>query len=490
MVARKLKTVDINTDANVHNDNIASKVIQVEGMASPLWGGHFSRGINESIQKIISTSNFDKRFYGVAVESLKAQMKMHIKRNVIPETYGRTIVDALDTIKKEVIDGKFVFDENAKNIYENISMRLKQLAGNAVEWLTVARASSNQTTGDFKLWVRDAYDTLDSSIQNLQAALIDKAEENVKTIFPGNAHSQLTQPVSFGHHLMAYVEMFARDRSRVKDNRKRMNESPFASGEMVGNAYNLSREMVARMLGFDKACNNSIDAINDRDYVVDFLAFASNCAIHLSRLAGELITWHSTHNDYISFSNAFVSQSQVLPYRRDPEALEGIRGKAGKVLGALMGAVADLKNLPLSNTSDYNELCELVTESYDTLLNSLSAMSAIIADFTINRKQMKEAASSSFSTAIDLVDWLIQSAGLSPSKAMEKSRLIIEYAINKGKKLSLLELDEIKAIEPKANDDIYSVLIPSRAMISRRSGNGSNPVQIRKAIRAARRNHL
>jgi argininosuccinate lyase len=289
---------------------------------------------------------------------------------------------------------------------------------------------------------------------------------------------------------MAYVEMFARDRSRVKDGRKRMNESPFASGELVGNAFNLSREMVGRILGFDKACSNSIDAINDRDYVFDFLAFVSSCAVHLSRLAEELIYWHNTNNNYIAFSNAFVSQSQVLPYRRDPEVLGGIRGKAAKAIGSLTSSLSAIKNLKLAYANDYNELCEPVIDSYDSLLNSLNAMAALIADFTINRKQMKEAASSNFSTAIDLVDWLIQNAGLTPNKAQDKSRQIIEYAINKGKKLSLLEIEELKAIEPKITDDVYSVLIPSRAMISRRSGNGSNPVQIRKAIRAARRNYL
>lgn len=489
MVARKLKNLDTNLEAGSSNDNLSS-LIQVEGeMAIPLWGGH-SKGKNEPTQKIISTANFDKRLSAVAVESMKAQIKMHVKRNIIPESAGKAIAEALEIIKKELIDGKFVFDESAKNIYENIYSRVKHIAGNAVEWLNVARAQSNQTTGDFKLWVRDAYDTLDSSIQNLQAALIDKAEENVKTIFPGIAHDQLTQPASFGHHLMAYVEMFARDRSRVKDGRKRMNESPFASGELVGNAFNLSREMVGRILGFDKACSNSIDAINDRDYVFDFLAFVSSCAVHLSRLAEELIYWHNTNNNYIAFSNAFVSQSQVLPYRRDPEVLGGIRGKAAKAIGSLTASLSAIKNLKLAYANDYNELCEPVIDSYDSLLNSLNAMAALIADFTINRKQMKEAASSNFSTAIDLVDWLIQNAGLTPNKAQDKSRQIIEYAINKGKKLSLLEIEELKAIEPKITDDVYSVLIPSRAMISRRSGNGSNPVQIRKAIRAARRNYL
>jgi argininosuccinate lyase len=327
-------------------------------------------------------------------------------------------------------------------------------------------------------------------LQNLQAALIDKAEENVKTLFPGESHNQLTQPNSFGHHLMGYVEMIGRDRSRIKDARKRLNESPYGSGEVAGNNFNLNRDMVSRILGFDKVASNSVDAINDRDYAVDFSAFASTCAMHLSRIAQDFINWHNTQNGYISFSEAFVVQSQVVPYKRDPEFLEVIRGQAGKIYGGLVNILVVLKGLNLSYSCDLEQVAEPVMQSYDQLLNSINTMAAAIADFKIDRKKMKEAASQSFSTALDLVDWLVQNADMSLSQAQAKSREIIEYAIEKGKKLSLLEINELKSFSAKITEDIYSVLIPSRAMISRRSGNGSNPVQIRKAIRIAKRNYL
>jgi argininosuccinate lyase len=470
------------------NDNVVSSIAK-EALATPLWGGHFSKGANKFTQKLVATLGQDRRYYSVAIESLKAQMRMVFKRNVVAEAEGRVVIEVLDKLKKEIVDGKFVFDEG-KDIYECIYNKLKKANEKAAQWLNVARSSSNQVAGDLKLWVRDAYDTLDSSLQNLQAALIDKAEENVKTLFPGYSNNQLVQPISFGHFLMAFVEMFGRDRSRIKDARKRMNESPFVAGEIAGNSFNVSREMVARSLGFDKASSNSIDAIASRDFVVEFLSFAATSSMHLSRIAEEMLRWHNSQNNYIAFSNEFVTQSQVVPYKRDPEAVEMIRGKASKIYGALVCVLTTLKALPVQFSSDLKDLSEPVFESYDTLLNAVNAMSALIADFKINRKQMKEAASHSYSTAIDLVDWLIQNIGYTPEKAQEKSRQIIEYSINKGKKLSLLDLKELKAIEPKITDNIYSVLIPSRALISRRSGSGSNPVQIRKIIRAARRNYL
>lgn len=484
----KLKK-DINQDFPNSNDNDVLSSIASEALAAPLWGGHFNNGVNKLTQKLTSTLSYDKRYYSVAIESIKAQMRMHIKRGVLPEAEGRAIIEVLDKFKKEIADGKFTFDEG-KDIYECIYNKLKKTNDKASQWVNVARSNSNQVAGDIKLWIRDAYDTLDSSIQNLQAALIDKAEENVKTLFPGESNNQLTQPISFGHFLMAFVEMFGRDRSRIRDGRKRMNESPFVSGEMAGSSFNVSREMVARSLGFDKACSNSIDAIASRDFVVEFLSFAAISSTHLSRLAEEMLRCHNSQNNYISFSNEFVNQSQLIPYKRDPEAIEMIRGKAGKIYGALVCVLSILKAMPMQFSSELKDISESVFESYDTLLNAINTMAALVADFKINRKQMKEAASHSYSTAVDLVDWLIQNIGYTPDKAQEKSRQIIEYAINKGKKLSLLDIKELKAIEPNIVDHVYSVLIPSRALISRRSGNGSNPVQIRKAIRAARRNYL
>lgn len=490
MKLKKSKNEQLHTTLTSSNDNLDSSVVQLEGLAIPLWGGHLSKNANEFVQKITSSVNSDKRLYSMAIESSKAQLRMHIKREIIPQEEGKQLIEALDKVRKEIVENKFTFNKSPKSVYKNIEIRISEIAPEASRWFNVARSNSNQVAGDLKVWARDAVDSIESSLQNLQAALIDKAEENVKVSFPGTAHSQLTQPISFGHFLMAFVEMFGRDRSRLRDMRKRMNESPYASGEIAGNSYHINREMVARIMGFDKACSNSIDAINSRDYAVEFAATATNAALNLSRLAEEMISWHSTQNSFISFSDAFVTQSPVIPYRRDPEALEMIRGKSSKIIGALMSIVSTLKGLKVEYANDYNEIVDSMFEAYDALLASINTMAALVADFTINRKQMKEAAVSSFSTALDLVDWIVKNAKTNLEDAATQTRALIDYAVAQGTKLSLLELPEIKKIVPSANDEIYSVLIASRAIISRRSGNGSNPVQIRKSIRAARRNFL
>lgn len=491
MAVHKTKKRDDLTNKNVNsNDNIVLPVTQTEIMAVPLWGGHFSANNNELMQKHTTTINIDRRVYAAAIESTKATMRMHIKREIIPANEGRQLIDALDKVKREFADGSFELKSGARDIYDNIDRRISEIAPEAYLWFNVARTKSSQVAGDHKLWTRDAVDSMDSSLQNLLAALIDKAEENVKTIFPGNAHNQLTQPISFGHHLVAYIEMFKRDRERIKDARKRLNVSAYTSGEIAGSSYHLNREMVARILGCDSACTNSIEAINSRDYMVEFLAIASNTATHLSRLANEMINWHSTQKQYISFSNAFVTQSQIVPYRRDPEGLEMIRGRASKVYSALFNILSTLKDLPLEFCNDYICIAEDLFNAYDILLNNINAMATLVADFTVNRKQMKEAAVGNFSTAIDLADWLVRNTNSNFEQAQEQTRRLIEYAISKDTKLSLLELSEIKKIISKATDEIYSVLIPSRAIIARRSGNGSSPVQIRKNIRRLRRECL
>lgn len=488
-MAKKLNTLKFAEPLVNTNDNLVSSTSQVEGMATPLWGGHFGKGANEFAKKLVSTFSYDKRLYAIVIQALKAQLKMQAKRQIVPESAAKKLSDTLDQVRKEIAEGKLHYEE-AESIYECINKRVQQLAKNEATWLSINQNTAAQQAGDLKVWVRDAYDSLEATLQNLQAALIDKAEENVKTIFPGNSNSQLTQPISFGHHLLAYVEMFARDRSRIKDARKRMNESPYASGEISGTSFHVSRDMVARGLNFDKSCTNSIDAINSRDFVIEFLSNATNCANHISKIAAEMIEWHGSQNNYINFSESFVAQSQVVPYKRDPKVLEAIRSKSAKIAGLLMSAITLDNSLLTEFSQDYNEFIEPVFDAYDNLLTATKGLASAVADFTINRKKMKEAASQSFATSIDLVNWLIQNAGSTPERAQQTSRKIVEYAIAKSKKLSLLEVSEMQRFDSKINDEVYSVLIPSRALITRRSGNGSNPVQIRKAIRAARRNYL
>ncbi len=490
MTARKLNKQELTPEIANSNENLTSSIFKVEGAVNPLWGGFFNNSTNELTRKMLRSLPTDKRLYAVAIESTKAQLRMHIKREIISDAEGKKLIEGLDTVKKEISEGKFTFDVTQNDIYDNIEKRLTELCGSAVESLYIARSKNDQITGDLKLWVRDAYDSLDSALQNLQAALIDKAEENVKTLMPGYTHMQVEQPISLGHQLIAYVEMLGRDRGRTKDARARLNTSPYGSNALAGSAFHINREMVARILGFDKAATNSIDSVTDRDYVVEFLSFASICAMHLSRIAEDMLFWHSPNNNFISFSNEFVVQSAITPFKREPKIIELVRGRTGKIYGALVNMLTTLKGLSVSFSDDLQEAAEPAFEAYDTLLNNINIMAALTADFIVNRKEMKEAAQYGYSTAPDLVNWLIINTGMKPKKAINTTQKIVNLAIQKDSKLSLLELAELQAIEPKINDDIYSVLIASRAVISRRSTAGTNPVQVRKAIRSTRRRYL
>ena len=477
------------TSAPVENfkfnkDSLSSK--SGEKFSKALWNDN--NNLNPNVTEFLSTIETDYQLYPHIIESLKAQFKMHIKRHVIPEHEGKQLTEALDKIQKELTDNKSSH-KDVSSIYLMIENRISEIAPEAYLWFSAARSHSSQVVGDLKIWTRNAIDIIDSSLQTLQAKLIDRAEDTVKTIFSANSHGQLSQPSSFGHHLLAYVEMFGRDRLRLKDARSRMNESPYASGEIVGSSFNLNREMVARILSFDRASLNSVDAVCSTDFVIEFIACVSNCFVNISRLASEMILWHSTNNNYINFSSAFVDQSSVLPYRRDQISLESIRAKAGKTMGYLASALAMSKDLPLEPTRDIFEMFDITIDSFKNLNSSTQILALMVSNFTLNRKIMKEAASKNFSTAQDLVDWIMQKTNVNSVEAKNKARKIIEYAIEKGKKLSLLELDEIKKIEPLADEEIYSVLIPSRALIARRSGNGSNPVQVRKAIRSLKRRY-
>lgn len=482
---------DLNMEFANSNDNISSALSKMEGGMKPLWGGFFNNSTNALTQKMLSTIKVDKRLYAIAIESTKAIMRMHIKRSIITTEVGTKLLEGLDTIRKEIAEGNFKIDSDVCDVYDAIEKKLSQLVGENVDFLYTARSKNDQIAGDLKLWIRDAYDGLDAVLQNLQAAIIYKAEENVKTWFPGYTHMQAEQPISLAHQLLAYVEMIGRDRSRIKDARARLNShSPYGSHNLGGSEFHLNLGMVARALDFDKASLNSIDAVSDRDYVVEFAANASISAMHLSRIAEDLLFWQSPNNNFISFSNAFVEQNPMTPYKRDPKIIELVRGKTGKVYGSLVSVLTTLKGLPVSFSRDLQEVAEPIFESYDALFNSVNVMAALVTDFIINRKEMKEAAQYGFSTCTDVMNWLMIHAKATPKQAVVLTKKIIDLAVSKDTKLSLLELEELQAIHPKINNEIYRVLIASRAVISRRTTGGTNPVQSRKVIRSAKRRYL
>jgi argininosuccinate lyase len=489
MAFKKVKLKKIEDLTSLSNDNSTLSFEEKDEFLNGFSLENENAALDPKVLSYISTLSDDYILYPHAIESLKAQFKMHVKRNIIPELEGKQLIEVLNKIHKELIGQKTPYT-NGRSIYELIAQKVKQMAPEAYKWYFIARSESSQNAGDMKLWVRNAIDVLDSSLQKLQSNLLDKSEETVKTIFPANANSQLYQPSSFGHHLMAFVEMLGRDRSRFKDTRDRLNKSPFGSGEIVGNSFNINRDMVAKALSFDESASNSVDAICSKDFLIEFAASIANTFTTISRLAGEMISWHSTRNRFINFDSSIVLYSSVLPYKRDQLSLESTRAKASKAFGSLMTLLSMCKDLPLEYSEDYKQMMEPTFAAFKDLNESLEIMAMMVSNFTINRKIMKEASCKHFSTAQDLVDWIVQKSQITPDEASKRAKNIINYAIEKDKKLSLLELDEIRKFEPLADDDIYSVLIPSRAIISRRSGNGSNHVQIKKSIRAAKRMYL
>ena len=458
-----------------------------EGIVAPMWGGHFARP-NVLVNKV--TSGFHKRLYITMLESTLAQVRMLAKTGIISQEHANKITNALRSVKRDFTSDKFEII-NSISIYSDLSDRMSNLlTPEEFAGFKIACGYADQRAGDLKVWLRGACESTDEAIQNLQAALIDKAEENVKTLVPGYVHSQSSQPSSLGYSLLSYIEMLGRDRARIQAARKHMNISPYNVGDLAASSMSTKREITSKLMGFDTVVDNALDAVSDRDFIIEYLSAASTAAMHLSRIAQDLLNLHDSKCRIISFSDEFVRQHDVLPSRRDPIALEAVRAKAGKIYGALMNALITLKGLPTMYTADLDEMSEALFEAYDSLINSLNVMAAMVADFIVYKKVAKGAASRHNSTSIDVLHWAMENLNMNVDEARELTNKLVELSIAAGKKFSLLELSELQALHSGITDDIYSVFIPSRAIIKRRSGGGTNPVQVRKAIRAAKSRYL
>ena len=478
-----------------YNDNVKKSVSpsrsSIKHLNHQLRSNNLEHSFVRSRKKEgVMAPSMDDRLYIVAIDSMTAQIKMETRRTIVPKDMGDRLVKNLEHIKKEIVKGEGLSAEDINDVYDAIHLRLKELDATSASYIDAARSKHEQFAGDLRILVRDSCDSLSTTLQLLQGSLINKSEDNVKTLFPGYIHTQIAQPISLGHHLMAYVEMFKRDRTRLEDARKRLNESPYGSFELGGTSFNINRDIVSKNLGFDNLAKNSIDAVSARDFVIEFLSACANCSAHLSRLSEEYLQWHSSHCNFISFSDDLVEMDEILPYKRDPEMLEIVHAKTGKIYGNLINAMTTMNSMPLGYRQEYQELISPVLDSHDHLLVCANIMIKFTEDFVPNYKNMKDAASFGYSTAHDMRDWLIQHLDLSPADATEMASDIVKYAMIKNKKLSLLDLAEFRRFHPKIDRTIYSVAIPSRAIITRRSEAGTNPVQLRKAIREARRKYL
>jgi len=456
----------------------------------PLIRGRFEGAPAKAMERINPSIDFDKRLYAEDIAGSKAHCEMLMACSIISHADGDAILRGLGTIKKEIERGQFAFSRDLEDIHMNIEARLFDLIGPAAGRLHTARSRNDQVATDFKLWVRAATEGLDASLRDLQAALITQAKRHAAAVMPGFTHLQTAQPVTFGHHLLAYTEMFGRDRGRLMDCRKRLNECPLGAAALAGTSFPIDREMTAKKLGFERPAANSLDAVSDRDFALEFLAAAAIAAMHLSRLAEEIVLWSSPQFGFVRLSDAFTTGSSIMPQKRNPDAAELIRAKAGSVIGGMVSLLTAMKGLPLAYSKDMQEDKVPVFAAADTLALSVAAMTGMIKDMKPDRKAMARAAGAAFSTATDLADWLVRVLKLPFRQAHAISAKIVQRAEKKGCALDDLQLADMQAVEPRITRAVYAVLSPGKSAASRMSFGGTAPRNVKRAAEAARKRYL
>jgi len=458
-----------------------------KGGANPMWGGRFSRAPAELMAEINVSIGVDKRLYRQDIAGSVAHAKMLAKQKIISAADAKAIVSGLQAIEKDIKAGRFTFQENLEDIHMNIEAALADKIGAAAGRLHTARSRNDQVATDFRLWVRDAIDALDAELKGLQRALVLRASEHVATLMPGFTHLQTAQPVTLGHHLLAYVEMFGRDRSRLVDARKRLNESPLGAAALAGTSFPIDRNFTARELGFDRPMANSLDAVSDRDFALEFLSLASICAVHLSRLAEEFVLWSSTQFNFIRFSDAFSTGSSIMPQKRNPDAAELVRGKAGAIFGSLVALLTVMKALPLAYNKDMQEDKAPVFSAADNLSLCLRAMAGMVGDFAAHKDRMATAAGESYATATDLADWLARELKMPFRQAHHLTAKIVAYATAKKKPLEALTLKELQTLEPKISKSALQILNAADSVNSRVSLGGTASANVKKAVAEAKK---
>jgi len=448
-------------------------------MSNRMWGGRFSSGPDAIMEEINASIGFDHRLYRQDIAGSIAHARMLAATGILTAQDRDAIVAGLEAVRAEIEHGTFTFSRALEDIHMNVESRLKELIGDAAGRLHTARSRNDQVATDFRLYVRDAIDTLDAQIKALQLALVTRAEAEADTIMPGFTHLQSAQPVSLGHHLMAYVEMLGRDAGRLKDARARLNESPLGAAALAGTSFPIDRHMTAAELGFDRPAANSLDAVSDRDFVLETLAAAAICAVHLSRFAEELVIWGSAQFGFIRLSDKFSTGSSIMPQKRNPDAAELVRAKIGRILGALASLLVVMKGLPLAYSKDMQEDKEVAFDALDALSLSLAAMTGMVGDLTVNRERMREAASAGFSTATDVADWLVRVADVPFREAHHITGRVVALAEQRGIGLESLTIEDFKAIDTRIDSRIHAVLGVENSVRSRTSYGGTAPDNVR-----------
>jgi argininosuccinate lyase len=455
--------------------------------ASSIWGGRFDGAVSSVMERINASIDFDREMYRQDIAGSKAHAQMLVKTGIITQEDGKAIIQGLDQIEDEITAGSFEFSAALEDIHMNIETRLADLTGDAARRLHTARSRNDQVATDLRLWVRDAIDQIDGDIKALQSSLLDQAETHAATVMPGYTHLQTAQPVTVGHHLLAYVEMLGRDRGRFADARARMNESPLGAAALAGTSFPIDRKMTAEALGFDRPMRNSMDAVSDRDFAVEFLFAASLTAIHLSRLAEELVLWSSDRFGFITLSDEFSTGSSIMPQKRNPDAAELVRAKPGRITGSLITLMTILKGLPMTYGKDLQEDKEPVFDAAEHLMIALAATTGMMRDLTFQPDAMREALMHGFATATDLADWMVRVLNLPFRNAHHATGAIVALAEKKACRLDQLSVADMQSVLPEITADVFDVLTVDHSVASRTSLGGTAPENVALAVADARK---
>ncbi|MGQ2909264.1 MAG: argininosuccinate lyase [Aliihoeflea sp.] len=451
--------------------------------SNQMWGGRFASGPAAIMEAINASIGFDRKLYAQDIRGSLAQADMLAETGIISAADRDKIAQGLNQILGEIKAGTFEFSARLEDIHMNVEARLADLIGPAAGRLHTARSRNDQVATDFRLWVKEELQRTDAALVGLIETFLRRAEEHAATVMPGFTHLQTAQPVTFGHHCMAYVEMFGRDLSRVRDAIERMDESPLGAAALAGTGFPIDRAMTAKALGFREPTRNSIDTVSDRDFALEFLSTASICATHLSRLAEEIVIWSTPQFGFVRLSDQFSTGSSIMPQKKNPDAAELIRAKTGRINGHMIALLTVMKGLPLAYSKDMQEDKEAVFDAAETLDLMIAAMTGMIADMTIQTAAMKKAAGAGYSTATDLADWLVREAGLPFREAHHVTGRAVALAESRKVTLDRLTIDELKSIDERITDGIFQVLSVQASVKSRTSFGGTAPEEVRRQIR-------
>ena len=450
--------------------------------SNQMWGGRFAAGNSDIMEAINASIDFDQRMAAQDIAGSRAHAAMLGAVGIVTDSDATAMREGLLTVLSEIEAGDFPFSKQLEDIHMNVEARLKEIIGEPAGRLHTGRSRNDQVATGFKLWVRDQFDAVDAALAALMKAFVGQAEAGAEWVMPGFTHLQVAQPVTWGHHMLAYVEMLDRDRARFADARKRMNTSPLGAAALAGTGFAIDRDTTAAELGFDRPASNSLDAVSDRDFALEFLSSASICAMHLSRFAEELVIWSSAQFRFVTLSDSFSTGSSIMPQKKNPDAAELIRAKIGRIFGANVALMTVMKGLPLAYSKDMQEDKEQVFDAADNLMLAIAAMEGMVSDMTANVAELEKAAATGFSTATDLADWLVRELGLPFREAHHVTGALVAMAEKGGCDLPDLSLEQMKTVHEGITASVFDVLGVHNSVASRTSFGGTAPVRVREQV--------